>query len=107
MGYIINIINNGDNMPLEYADPYRAFYMMRLQAMRFGSYPTEIQRSEDGTTTQQLTDGTTIQLTIDHDTMTWMLARFFHEQGKMIVLYQEHGTYDDSEYDEDTGEYIP
>lgn len=92
-------------MELEYADPYRAFYMMRLKASRFGTYPTEIQHSENGCITQQLTDGTTIQLTIDHNTMTWMLARFFHEQGQMIILYQQHGKYE--EESEDTGEYIP
>jgi hypothetical protein len=90
-----------DNHP----DPYMALYYMRLRASRYGCYPTEIETSENGCYTQQLTDGSTIQLTLDAESGTWMLARFFHENGQKIILYQEHGEY--VEDDEDTGEYIP
>lgn len=89
-----------DNHP----DPYMAMYYMRLKAMRYGTH-VDTTQSTNNTVTEQMTDGTTIQLTLDPESGTWMLARFFHEQGKMIVLYQQHGTYDDEE--EESGEYIP
>ena len=64
-----------------HSDPHMAMYYMELKASRFGSYPTGEGTSTDTCITQPLTDGSTIQLTLDPDSGTWMLARFFHEQG--------------------------
>jgi hypothetical protein len=80
-----------------HSDPHMAMYYMELKASRFGSYPTGEGTSTDTCITQPLTDGSTIQLTLDPDSGTWMLARFFHEQGQMIVLYQQHGEYDEND----------
>lgn len=87
-------------------DPWMALYYMRLRAMRYGTHVDTAQTDNDTTIIERMTDGTTIQLTLDPDTGTWMLARFFHEQGQMITLYQQHGKYDPDE-EEDSGEYIP
>ena len=90
----------------EQTDPWMALYYMRLKAMRFGTHVDTTQTTNDTTIIERMTDGTTIQLTLDPETGTWMLARFFHEQGKMITLYQQHGEYDPDE-EEESGEYIP
>ena len=77
-------------------DPWMALYHTKLRAMRYGTYVDTVQRTND-TTIERMTDGTTIQLTLDPETGTWMLARFFHENGQMITLYQQHGEYDEDD----------
>ena len=82
-------------------DPHMELYHMRLRASRYGTY-VQSTESDDGTIIEHMTDGSTIQLNIDSQTGTWMLARFFQENGDTIILYQQHGTY--VEESENTGE---
>ncbi len=79
-------------MENNHSDPHMALYYMTMRALRHGTFVRSTESTET-MVTEQLSDGTTIQLTLDPDSMTWTLIRFYREGGSRITLYKQDGDY--------------